>query len=312
MKGSQDRDISFAVKKALAQDMEESALDIRVNTVNGIVHLDGVVDVLGDKEYAEKVVREVEGVKEVINRLSIGMERQVKDDELAEAVETALQEKDESFFKIGVVAKKGVVHLYGNIDTLAEEKEILSAAIDVQGVREVISHLRLKRTQDGKEIDDVTVHNNVIQTLTEHYDVVPPIELSVKNGRVTLKGTVESVEDKQIIGKLTAMAEGVKDVVNELRSYKGGAGGDEALAAEIRHELSKDDRVSPAVRVYVEEGTVYLDGEVDSPDVRAAAIEVVNRVLKKKSTRSRIYEGIRISGAKGSVQEGREPEKILH
>lgn len=311
MKG--DDALSFLVKKALAKDMELSALDIRVNTLNGVVHLDGVVDVLGDKEYAEKVIREIDGVQDIVNRLSIGMERLVKDDEMAHAVEDRLIDKDSDYRRIGVAAKKGVVHLYGEVDNLHEEKEILSTAMDIKGVREVVSHLKLNTPERyGYPIDDATVHNNVRYMLATDADVDRgALEVEVRNGKVTLRGRVDTVEDKQIAGKLASMAEGVRDVINELHVTSGGTGGNEGLEALIRREWGRDPRISPQqVRVYVEGRTIFLDGTVYSPEAKDAALDVVRGVLHNVDQIDGVHNGIMISGALGSVQKGHDEDEL--
>ncbi len=301
-----DLDLSIEIKKALAEDMEVSAMDIQVDTEDGVVHLDGVVDVLGEREYAEEVVRGIDGVQDVVNRLVIGMERRIKDNDLERAVEKSLIEKDEKFYKIGVAGRKGMVQLFGEVDNLAEEKEALMATMEVMGVKEVVSRLTLKRDRNGSPIDDVTVHNNVVDMFSEDSDINRSlIEVSVKKGTVILKGTVESVEDKELAGKLASMAYGVRNVNNKLHSHQGGTGGDEMVAATIRHELGKDNRVSPAqVKVHVEEGDVYLTGEVDSPEAKDAAFEVVNRVAPLLDRVKDVHMGVQIAGAKGSMQKG--------
>lgn len=305
MKG--DDALSLLVKKALAKDMELSALDIRVNTLNGVVHLDGIVDVLGDKEYAEKVVRETDGVQDVVNRLSIGMERPVKDEEMAHAAEERLVARDADYRRIGVTVKRGILHLYGDVANLHEEKEILSTVMDVKGVREVVSHLKLCASEHcGYPIDDATVHNNVRYMLATDADVDRgALEVEVRDGKVTLRGTVDRAEDKQTAGTLASMAEGVRHVSNELHVSSGATGGNEGLEALIRREWGHDPSVSPQqVRVYVEENSVFLAGTVYSPEAKDAALNAVQRVLRNVENTGGVYDGISISGALGSVQKG--------
>ena len=300
-----DEKLSFAVKKALAKDMELSAMDIRVNTLNGVVHLDGVVDVLGDREYAEKVIREIDGVQDIVNRLSIGMERRVKDDELAHAVESKLQTRKKDYWRIGVAAKKGVVHLYGDVYTLAEEKDILMVVMDVLGVREVVSHLKLRTDRDGVQLDGASIVNNVRLMLASDYDLSrAAIAVEVEHGKVVLSGTVKSVEDKQRAGKLASMAAGVRDVINELRSHQGGTGGEEALAATIRNQLTKEaGNCVAGLQVFVEDGSIYIGGEVGSPEIKDAAIEAVKNVMRHVENVQGFQEMITINGASGSVQK---------
>lgn len=312
-----DLQITYRVKEALGSQVSEhlvglADLDIRVNTKNGVVTLDGVVDSLADRQHAETVAGEIDGVKQVQNNLVIATERVADDDDLADAVSQRLVTRNDEYRKVGVVSHKGVIHLYGDVDNLGQEQDILTIAMENQGVREVISHLKFPNNKHGERIDDATVRNNVHFMLSTHSDVDRgDILVTTHRGRVLLRGTVESLEDKQIAGKLAAMAEGVRSVKNELHSYQGDTGGDERLAAMIRQELGRDDRVSPAqVKVYVENGAIFLDGEVDSPQAKEAASEVIQTMLPELGRIKGFHNGIMVSAEKGSVQkrhEEREP-----
>lgn len=318
MKG--DLQITYRVKEALGSQVSEylvglADLDIRVNTRNGIVFLDGVVDSLADRQHAETVAGEIDGVKKVQNNLVIATERFADDDDLADAVTQRLISRNEEYRKVGVVAHKGIIHLYGDVDNLGQEQDILTITMENQGVCEVISHLKFPHTKHGERIDDATVRNNVHFMLSTHSDVDRgDILVTTHKGRVLLRGTVESLEDKQIAGKLAAMAEGVRSVQNELHSYQGDAGGDEQLAAMIRQAMGRDHRVSPAqVKVYVENRVVFLDGEVDSPQAKEAASDVVQMMMPELIGIKGFHNGIIVSAEKGSVQKRlEEHEPVLY
>lgn len=67
-----DNTISAAVDRALVHDREMRAMDIHVETYNGVVTLTGQVDDAAMARRAERLVRQVEGVRDVDNRLQIG------------------------------------------------------------------------------------------------------------------------------------------------------------------------------------------------------------------------------------------------
>ena len=72
---SMDLKIVNDVRDALAQTMEISSHDINIQSQGGKVLLYGVVDVLSEKFFAEKIARRIEGVKAVENRLTISIDR---------------------------------------------------------------------------------------------------------------------------------------------------------------------------------------------------------------------------------------------
>jgi hyperosmotically inducible periplasmic protein len=66
-----DAAVTTRVKRKLAVDAGESTLAVEVDTVSGVVHLQGAVRSAQDRRTAEAVVRAVVGVKDVVNRLVV-------------------------------------------------------------------------------------------------------------------------------------------------------------------------------------------------------------------------------------------------
>jgi osmotically-inducible protein OsmY len=66
-----DTSITAAVKAKLVGEKAANLTRVGVNTVNGEVHLDGVVDSAAQKIRAEEIARGVNGVTRVVNGLQI-------------------------------------------------------------------------------------------------------------------------------------------------------------------------------------------------------------------------------------------------
>ena len=66
-----DKAISAKVKTGLASNADTSALQVDVETYNGVVQLSGFVDSEKSKEAAEQVARGVAGVRDVKNNLIV-------------------------------------------------------------------------------------------------------------------------------------------------------------------------------------------------------------------------------------------------
>jgi len=66
-----DAGITTAVKAKLAGDRAATLTRIDVDTNQGVVALNGVVDTPAAKQRAEELAREVEGVQSVVNNLQV-------------------------------------------------------------------------------------------------------------------------------------------------------------------------------------------------------------------------------------------------
>jgi len=66
-----DKAISAQVKAKLAGEKLSSLTRIGVTTINGVVHLDGVVDKPEDRLKAEDIARKVKGVTQVIDNIQV-------------------------------------------------------------------------------------------------------------------------------------------------------------------------------------------------------------------------------------------------
>lgn len=66
-----DTTLTTSVKTSLATDKASSLTRIDVDTVQGVVSLNGVVASAEDKARAEQLARGVKGVKKVVNNLQV-------------------------------------------------------------------------------------------------------------------------------------------------------------------------------------------------------------------------------------------------
>jgi hyperosmotically inducible protein len=138
--------ITSATKMRLLADSQTPALDIRVDTWDGVVTLFGIVPSQEAKAAAEADARKVSGVKRVENELQVVASAkqavgQVQDEEIERAVKKALATPE--FKDIAADVKNGVVRLTGTIPTGERRLEAAWAARAIPGVRAVEDDLRL-------------------------------------------------------------------------------------------------------------------------------------------------------------------------
>lgn len=138
--------ITSATKMRLLTDSQTPALDINVDTSDGVVTLFGIVSSQQAKAAAEADARKVSGVKRVQNELQVVASSKqaamkVSDDELKRAVKKAFDTPE--FKDITVDVKNGVVRLTGTIPTGARRLEAAVLARSIPGVRSVEDDLRV-------------------------------------------------------------------------------------------------------------------------------------------------------------------------
>ena len=139
-----DTEIAAAVRRALEWDVFVPDERITSTVSDGGVTLDGVVDNWSQRADAERAVRNLAGVRLVLNRITVKPETVTHD--VQKAIEQALERRAErEARRIRVDVRDGTVTLTGAVHTWAERKSVLAAARFTPGVRAVEDRLRTVR-----------------------------------------------------------------------------------------------------------------------------------------------------------------------
>ncbi|MGI9145721.1 MAG: BON domain-containing protein [Chloroflexota bacterium] len=111
------------------------------------------------------------------------------------------------------------------------------------------------------------------------------IAIDVEGQSVRLRGRVRTLPQKLIAGVLLGRMRDVRTVVNDLIA-------DPDVVRAVADALAEDDRTAAYVlRVDARHGLVFLRGEVPSPAVQQAAIEVASSVPLVNSVRNQLTVG---------------------
>lgn len=137
-----DTEIAQAVRQALEWDVFVPNEKITSTVTDGWVTLEGPVERSTQREAAERAVRNLMGVKMVVNKIAVTQPKAVTGD-VRKAIEQALERRAEREARqIGVDVRDGTVTLTGPVHSWAERKSVLAAARFTPGVRVVEDHLR--------------------------------------------------------------------------------------------------------------------------------------------------------------------------
>lgn len=145
---SRDVWITSMSKMRLMADSDTPALDINVDTRNGVVTLFGMVPDEKAKKAAEANVRKVSGIKDVKNELQVvakAKQPAVKalDDDLQREVEKRFQERA-TLKDIDIVVENCVARLTGTVPSGTQRLEAAVVARSTPGVCSVKDDLRIK------------------------------------------------------------------------------------------------------------------------------------------------------------------------
>ncbi|MCF7938562.1 MAG: BON domain-containing protein [Spirochaetales bacterium] len=283
-----ENNIADDIRERLQNNPEIPGDRISVAVENYKATLSGTVSDYSDVALAEKIADRVAGVSEVINSLTVEPNQEaLAGDKLAARVR-GLIERDAllSKYDIDVNVLGRSVTLTGNVDSLWIKEYAAEEVGDISGITELKNEIAIVPTD---KVEDKQIANNLkkainIQSSTDAENVT----VIVKNGNVTLEGTVRSEEAKNNVAELARSASGVQVVINELTVDPAIARpekiqlypDDSSIRSEIKFLLEHDIAVDEnEIDVTVEKGTVTLSGAVDSFAEKSEAVNNAWSVL---------------------------------
>ena len=143
-----DATITTKVEAKLTGDPDVSAFNVDVDTNEGVVRLSGTVEDPEARTEAEKLARDTEGVRRVINDIKVGertMGDRVSDSEITTKIKAKITgDGDLSPFNINVDTKDGVVTLRGAVESAESKEAAARIARDTAGVVRVDNMLEVE------------------------------------------------------------------------------------------------------------------------------------------------------------------------
>lgn len=115
--------------------------------------------------------------------------------------------------EIGVAAEDGVVTLTGNVDSLREALAAESAVKHVDGVRSIANDLHVK---ERTEHTDTDIAREALHRLRNNVSVPLTVQAVVRDGYITLDGTVSWMHQRAAAESSVRYLAGVKGVSNAI------------------------------------------------------------------------------------------------
>lgn len=206
-----DNQIREDVLKALKWDPR-----IGVAVSGGVVNLTGSVDSYAVRLLAQEAAQFVEGVFGVNNQIVV--ERPAlswTDIEISVAARKALEwDSLIPHERIGITVTNGWVALEGEVKLLRERDDAEHIVGRLAGVRGVYNQIVVNPSEATPE----NVREAIEEELRERaHAEARRIKVSLKDGAVTLTGTVQSWEEERAIVNAASRAPGVRSIDDRLR-----------------------------------------------------------------------------------------------
>lgn len=160
-----DATTTASVKSMLLWNGNTDGMDINVDTHHGIVTLTGTVDSGAEKELAERLAENTDGVRDVENKLKVKAENASMGDKVAATADEAGEAVSDAWITtkvksslmytrnvdgtdISVETKDGVVTLAGTVENGAERDLAQEITEGIRGVKDVnVEQLKIDRRQ---------------------------------------------------------------------------------------------------------------------------------------------------------------------
>jgi osmotically-inducible protein OsmY len=164
---------------------------------------------------------------------------------------------------IGVAVKNGVVALSGHVGSYADRWAAQDATQSVAGVKAIANELLVSLASDAQRTDP-EVAEAVLHALNANVSIPgAAIKVVVHDGWVTLSGQVSYWFQREAAERTVTHLRGVKGLANDITIRPQASATDVKAKIEdaFRRHASLD---AQKIRVQTAEGTVTLEGEVNS------------------------------------------------
>ena len=276
-----DDTIRRSIERHVVAETALSPDQVDITVKDGIAMLSGSVNNLLQKSRVRQFAESIRGVRSVVDTVVVKSVIREKDAIARDVRDNLAQIPPDRGLDVSVSVDRGIVTLKGTADSWVLSRLAVYQAMSIKGVLEVVNQINVKTRL---ERDDPDIALDVKRRLAADLYVDDAlIEVTVKDGRVTLEGIVGTAAEKRRAAE-NAWISGVvavddrhlmvdwrkKDRMRRDSPYVRQT--DQAILQAVKDALLMDPRVNaynPDVSVV--NGAVTLSGAVDTLYAKQAA-----------------------------------------
>lgn len=201
-----------AVVRQLDWDPEVDASAIGVTAKNGVITLTGFIDTYAGKLTAERVAKRVRGVRAVANDLMVRLMIERTDADIAADVAQALALRPAIGDTVQAAVHHGHVTLTGTVEWLYQKELAASIVRHLRGVTGLVDYIAVRPRAAQRDI-----RRRIVHALHNNADLdARHITIAVRDGEVTLSGTVASWLQRETAERAAGAAPGIIRVDNQI------------------------------------------------------------------------------------------------
>ncbi len=268
------QELDIKINNRLAEDQRLAPYAIKAKVYeDGLVRIQGIVDVLKERDQAEELIRDIPGVRKIENNVTVCTDGGIDDEDVAFEVSEELLANPEVPDSVGVKVSGGQVQLVGSIQNQGQALEAIETAGKARGVREVRNQLKY-----SEEIDDASITNRIQTALLEEANLIPGrVKVLTEGGTVTLCGNV-SEEEIALAIETAARVPGVKSVNDKFDRER--VEFDDQIVVKAMEMIAADPFLNEMpVNIEVEDGRIVLSGMVDTLEAKRGIDDVIHEVV---------------------------------
>jgi len=198
--------------------LDASEITVVIRDQGNIVVLGGTVKNYIEKSIAEKAVKEIRGVKAVLDEITVNSSRwkqKKSDKDIATAAINIFQWNvlipSE---RIQIVIDNGNVILSGEVDWQFQKNMAWGAVNNLLGVKYIVNNIVVK---PSAKIDVSKVKENIAREFERHARLdADRIKVETKGKKIILKGEVRSFDEREEAEYIAWSIPGIEEVRNEL------------------------------------------------------------------------------------------------
>jgi osmotically-inducible protein OsmY len=201
-----------AIVRQLDWDTRVDASAIGVAVKDGIVTLTGFVDSYAGKLAAERIVKQVRGVRAVANDITVRLRVARTDADIAREVAQALELVPSLADRVQATVHNGHVTLTGTVEWLHQTEQAEQAVHHVRGVLGVFNHVTVAPKSGQRDIQ-----RRIVRALHHNADIdARRIRVSLEGDVVTLSGALDSLMQREMAEAAAGSAPGITRVNNQI------------------------------------------------------------------------------------------------
>lgn len=207
-----DAQLTADVIRELKWDPRVDETEVGVRVRDGIVTLTGHVGAYPKKLAARDAAHRVYGVLDVVDEITVRLPALLvrTDEDIAKAVRSTLKwdvlVRDD---QITTTVSNGIVTLNGTVDSWSARHDVEQAVYRLTGVRSVVNQI----TVGAVAIDAARIKQEIEDALERRAErEAKRIGVSVRDGVVTLTGTLRSWGEKNAVERVASYACGVRRI----------------------------------------------------------------------------------------------------